>query len=273
MLRRLLFLVALILPACAPSAGAHSATIAHPDNPHAQVEYYIERPAAKGPQPMIIFLHGHQDAMQRIGGRAFVDWGMLTRFAQKGYVAVSVSLPGYGHSDGPEDFAGPYAQHAVAGVIARLKADGIARPDKVLIQGTSLGAVTAALVAEQDDKLAGLVLISGLYDLPAYFRHPPSSAALGIKSTAISQTGGGDAALQARSALPRAGQIHAATFILNGALDDRTDPAQARRLAAAINGAGGHARVHVYPGYGHEIPVAARDAEISAFVDAVLRAR
>lgn len=271
LLIRLPFLAALILPACAPWASARSATIAHPDDRNAQIEYFVEQPAGKGPWPTIIFLHGHQGAIQRIGGRAFVDWGVLSRFAGRGYLAVSVSLPGYGHSDGPEDFAGPYTQHAVSGVIARLEADHLARPDRLLIQGTSLGAVTAALVGERDQAIAGLVLISGLYDLPAFLTHPRTDAARSIRAVAASQTGGSESALKARSALPYAARIHAPTLILNGARDDRTDPEQARRLGAAINAAGGHATVHIYPDFGHEIPVAAREAEIDAFINGALR--
>lgn len=59
-------------------------------------------------------------------------------------------------------------------------------------------------------------------------------------------------------------------MILNGARDDRTDAVQARRLAAAINASGGRAKAHIYPDFGHEIPVEARDAEIRAFIEATL---
>ena len=60
-------------------------------------------------------------------------------------------------------------------------------------------------------------------------------------------------------------------MILNGAKDDRTDPEQARQLAAVITANGGQAQVHIYPEFGHEIPFKARDAEINAFIAAILR--
>lgn len=32
------------------------------------------------------------------GGKAFLDWGVLRDNAENGYLAVSISLPGYGGS-------------------------------------------------------------------------------------------------------------------------------------------------------------------------------
>jgi dipeptidyl aminopeptidase/acylaminoacyl peptidase len=65
-------------------------------------------------------------------------------------------------------------------------------------------------------------------------------------------------------------RIHAKVLILNGGLDDRTSPEQARQLAAQIQARGGEARVIVYPRYGHQIPVHERDAVIEPFIKAVL---
>lgn len=270
-IRQIAFCIVLLLAGCSRPPLARAETIAHPDNGAARVEYFVSRPSGDGPRPTIIFLHGYQSPDARLGGKVFVDWGVLDRFAKEGYVAASVSLPGYGGSSGPEDFAGPYTQHAVEAVIKTLVAEGYASRDKVLIQGVSLGAVTAALVAAHDPDVAGLVLISGLYDFPAYFAHPSSLGALGVKARLVAQTGGGEDALRARSALPLAPDIKASTLILNGAQDDRTDPEQARRFAQAISAHGGRARVHIYEQFGHEIPVKARESEIDAFIDETLK--
>lgn len=266
----LLMVAALFLSGCNGSFEASRATIVHPDDRHANIEYFVGRPAGAGPWPTIIFLHGHQNPTKRIGGQAFVNWGVLNQFAQKGYLAVSVSLPGYGQSSGPPDFAGPFTQHAVQAVLTKVESDRLAIPDKILIQGVSLGAVTAALVAAKNKQIAGLVLISGLYDLPAFFADPKSSTAQMVKTAAVQQTGGSEEAFRMRSALFSAKDIRAATLILNGAKDDRTDARQAESFAAAINASGGRAVAHIFPEYGHEIPFKIRDAEISRFIDAVL---
>jgi dipeptidyl aminopeptidase/acylaminoacyl peptidase len=261
---------ALLLTGCDKKFEAPQMTIAHPDEPSASVEYFVERPSGTGPWPAVIFLHGYQNPTERVGGQAFVNWGVLKQFAQKGYLAVSVSLPGYGQSSGPPDFAGPFTQHAVHAVLTKLKKDRLAVPDKILIQGVSLGAVTAALVAAKDKQVAGLVLISGLYDLPAFFADPKTPAARTIKAVAVQQTGGSDEAFRIRSALLSAVEIRAATLILNGAKDDRTDARQAERFAAAINANGGRAVAHIYPDFGHEIPFKVREDEVSRFIDTTL---
>jgi dipeptidyl aminopeptidase/acylaminoacyl peptidase len=106
--------------------------------------------------------------------------------------------------------------------------------------------------------------------MPTFLAHPKSAAAMSVKAAAIEQTGGGGDALRARSALFLASRNKANTLILSGGKDDRTDANQAVLYADAINAAGGHARAHIYPQYGHAIPVHARDAEIDAFIDATL---
>jgi dipeptidyl aminopeptidase/acylaminoacyl peptidase len=265
-----LLIIALFISACSRADATSGTTIPHPDKRGASVEYYVEQPAGRGPWKTVIFLHGHQGPMGRIGGKAYVNWGVLRRFADNGYLAVSVSLPGYGNSDGPEDFAGQFTQNAVNAVMTKLIADRQASPDKILIQGVSLGAVTAALLASQHSNVRGLVLISGLYDFPAYFTRPNSPAALQIREVLTQQTGGSLEALRSRSALLVAPQIRAATLIINGGNDDRTDPVQAKLFAATINANGGRATAHIYPQFGHEIPVQARDAEISRFINATL---
>ncbi len=267
----LLLATLLLVSACNRPVQANALTIPHPDDNTAKIEYFVEQPLGTGPWPTLIFLHGFQPPSEKIGGRAYVNWGVLERYSQEGYLSVSVSLPGFGGSSGPEDFAGPFSQHAVQAVIEKLRSDQKSIPGKVLIEGVSLGAVTGALVAARNEQIAGLVLISGLYDFPAYFDGPTSIRAAPVKRVIDAQTGGSQEALRARSALAVAGQIKASTLILNGAKDDRTDPDQAVRFADAINSAGGRARAHIYPEFGHEIPIRARDSEIKAFIDAEIK--
>ena len=200
----------------------------------------------------------------------FSDWGVLSEYARLGYLAVAISLPGYGGSTGPRDFAGPFTQHAVNAVIDRLQKDGRINPKRVVIEGISLGAVVGALVAAEAPSIAGLVLISGLYDLPAFLNEPRTSAAAAVRSAVFAQTGGSQLALAERSALRKASDIRASTLILNGARDDRTDSNQARQLADAINAAGGRAEVRIYHEFGHEIPFRAREPMVSAFIGSTL---
>jgi len=267
---RIIALVAIAIGACSDHSHAGALSIPHPDSSSARVEYFIKQPQGSGPWPTVVVLHGHQNIWSRPGGLQFVQWGVLDKFAARGYLAVSVSLPGFGNSDGPRDFAGPNTQHAVSAVIAKLKQDGLAKDDKILIQGISLGAVTAALIATQDPTIAGMVLISGLYDLTEFLKQPTSLQTLLVKYALFSETDGSAQALRARSALNFTESIKAAALILNGAKDDRTDPDQAILLAERIKSQGARATAHVFSDYGHEIPVSVRDPEIDAFITEVL---
>lgn len=251
------------------SARAESLFIPHPDDSSRSVEYFFEKPAGGGPWPSVVLVHGHQE-WPRSGGRDFVNWGVLDHFAKRGYLAVAISQPGYGGSSGPADFCGPFTQHAVSGVIAKLRGNGYLSPDKVVIEGISRGALVAGLIAAHDPSIAGIVLISGVYDLPQFVKDSKSTAAMLIAKSIVEETGGGNEALRVRSLLYVAGSVKARVLIMNGAQDDRTEPSQARRLADEIKSHGGSARAIIYPSYGHQIPVAARDKDIDPFIDSVL---
>lgn len=270
-MKRALLLIFVGLLACSGHkiARAQALSIAHPDDPAKKVEYFLEKPKGNGPWPAIIFLHGHQD-WPRAGGKDFVKWGVLDEFANRGYLAVAISQPGYGSSTGPADFCGPFTQHAVAAVIAKLHADGYVKDNRILIQGVSRGALVAGMVAAHDPSIRGIVLISGLYDLPAYASHANSAMAVSIVDSMKAEAGGTAQALKARSLLYYAEDVKAETLILNGAKDDRTDPDQARHVAEIINAHGGHARAIVYPEYGHQIPVEARSKDVDPFIEQVL---
>jgi len=242
----------------------------HPDDSTGQVEYFIRRPVGEGPWPTLIFLHGHQNEPST-GGRVFVQWGVLAQIAERGYLAVSVSQPGYGHSTGPPDFCGPFTQQAVAGVIDTLRADGYIAPEKLVIEGISRGALVAGLVGAKDTSVSGIVLVSGLFDLLEFASDSSRSEMKRVVMNSVfAETGGGEAALRARSVMTFARDIKASTLILNGGKDDRTDPDQALKLAKEINRFGGEARAVVYPDYGHRIPVKIRSRDIDPFIERVL---
>jgi dipeptidyl aminopeptidase/acylaminoacyl peptidase len=271
-LLQLLVLVVSLLSAlsCNGHAQAPSEQIAHPDDPSKRVEYFVRSPAGKGPWPTIVFLHGHQDG-DRPGGEDFVKWGVLDAMTKRGYLSVAVSQPGYGHSSGPADYCGDFTQHAVQAVITKLRTEGIASKDKLLIQGISRGALTAGLVAAQDPSVSGLILISGVYDLPTYVsksKTVPGRKAIVDAITA--EAGESSDALNARSVLPVADRIQATTLILAGERDNRADPDQARELTEKMTRSGKDVRLVVYPEHGHKIPADVRNKDVDPFLGQIL---
>ena len=266
----LLVLALSFLKQASPSSALpQGLLIPHPKDASKQVEYFIRRPAGEGPWPTLIFLHGHQED-PRTGGEVFVQWGVLEQIAKRGYLAVAVSQPGYGRSTGPADFCGPFTQRAVMSVLAKLRAEGYVSPQKLVIVGTSRGALVAGLIAAKDSSVSGVVLISGLFDLHDLGeRASANEMKRAILNAVVAETGGGDDALRTRSVMSAAIDIKAATLILNGGKDDRTDPDQARKLAEEINRHGGNARAIIYPDLGHQIPVEIRNRDIDPFIEEI----
>lgn len=128
-----------------------------------------------------------------------------------------------------------------------------------------------SLVSEHKASIAGVVLISGLYDLPQFLAEAKSDEAKAIVNSLSAETDGTEASIQERSVLSLVNNLKASVLIMNGAKDDRTIPDQARQLANAIIENGGKACAIIYPDYGHQIPVSVRDREIDPFIDAVLK--
>jgi len=235
------------------------------------VEYYWKAPAIGRPAPVIVFIHGHQDGSPTPGGKAFVDYGVLDSVTAQGYVAVSVSQPGYGHSAGPADFMGPRTVAAVRAVIDHFRAQPFVQRDRIGLEGVSRGAIVASLVAAADTGIRAMVLISGAYDFVTPLDSTTAAGRRNIARRAIvrddiaRETDGSQGALRTRSALLQAKKIRAATLLLNGQDDDRTDPAQARLLAQRITANGVYAHAITYPGLGHAIPYELREREIRPF--------
>ncbi len=101
---------------------------------------------------------------------------------------------------GPPDCCGPVRQLAVSSV-----------------EGISRGALIAGLLAQADPSIAGVVLVSGLFDLPSFAAEANTLTGTLIVQTMRSEAGGDDQELVARSMLRSSAKIRANVLILNGA--------------------------------------------------------
>jgi dipeptidyl aminopeptidase/acylaminoacyl peptidase len=218
------------------------ALLPHPQHPSKQIELFWTTPVGAGPWPAVLFIHGHQERF-RDGGEAYVKSGRLGRMASRGYVAAAVSQPGYGHSDGPPDFCGPFTQAAVRGALAFLRTQPFVQPQKVALYGYSRGAIVAGMVATQDPQLAAVVLGTGAYDLFRWFPTPLR----GIDANIEEESGTSAEAFRARSAIVHVDTITAPILILHGAQDERVPVRQAEAFAETLRAKQMAVTVNIFP--------------------------
>lgn len=231
-----------------------------------KVELFWTTPHGSEPWPAILFIHGHQE-QHRSGGEDYVKVGRLGRMAKRGYVAASVSQPGYGNSDGPPDFCGPFTQDAVLAVIEFLRNKPFVNPNKIALYGVSRGAIVAGMVAARDPRLAAVVLVAGAYDLEKAY----PTGLRGLDENIRHEAGLSREAFTARSALYHADKIKSPVLLLHGASDDRLAPTQAQALAERLMAHGVPVRIKIFPGVGHGIPIPEQYKEIYPFLDEYLR--
>jgi len=131
--------------------------------PWGRVEAFAVSPPDRGhsPQiryPAILLLHGANARAQRFR-RA------MLAHAHDGFILMSISLPGFGASTGPEDFAGPKSVEATLGAVRYLSTREGVRKDGIFVYGIGQGASTAAIAAAKSVDISGLILENGFYDL------------------------------------------------------------------------------------------------------------
>jgi len=236
-------------------------------------ELFKLQPDRTGPWPVILFLHGHQSP-PRPGGRVFlrldqrprlatIDEGRLAEMRDRGYLAASVSLPGYGTTPGPADFWGPRSQAVLQEALDYLLAQPNVDRDRVGIYGVRGGATTASMQATRDSRIAALILVAGIYDLGGAY--PTGDA--GLDEYIRREAGTTPEAFASRAALRYAEKIRAHTLILHGEKDERGGVVhQARRLADRLREHGTPVRIRIYENTPHSIPMALQWEEIDPFL-------
>jgi dipeptidyl aminopeptidase/acylaminoacyl peptidase len=237
----------------------------HSKDGNKKVELLWTKPAGDGPYPAVLFIHGHQE-QNRNGGEAYVKAGYLGIMASRDYVAASLSQPGYGNSDGPPDYCGPFTQDAVLIAIDFLRKQPFVKPNKVALFGYSRGAIVASMVATQDQRLAAVVLGGGVYD---FFKFYPTHIG-GIDANIRQEAGLSTEALKARSAMYHAEKIKAPVLLLHGSHDERAPVGQAVAFADKLKANGIPVKLRIFPAW-HSIPVRELLSEIHPFLEGFLR--
>jgi pimeloyl-ACP methyl ester carboxylesterase len=258
----------LMLGVCAAQA-AEREVLLRPGLDPASVEYFVSRPDGPGPFRVVVFAHGHQSA-PRPGGRVFtalqrrpalatVDEGRLDLMRHQGWLAIAISLPGYGDTPGPSDFWGLRSQAALRALLDHVPEIRGADPSRMALYGVSGGAATASVVAAERADLRALILVAGMYDLGTFY----PTGERGMDEQVERSAGTSPIAFATRSGLSWATRIVAATLLLHGAQDRASTVAQSQELARRIP----NARVQVLEGVPHSIPIALQWQWIGPFLE------
>jgi dipeptidyl aminopeptidase/acylaminoacyl peptidase len=259
--RCLLTNVSLIFSATLAPSTASSELAAHHEligSAGKQVEiYWAAPPRAQDKLPVVVYIHGVQGE-GRPGAKNFVDGGLLEVSAAKGYLSIGMSMPGYGRSTGKADFCGAQTQAALRSVLSRVRTWPTVDRKRIIVSGLSCGAVAAAMVADKEP-LAGMVLISGVYDFADMYQkwHTPAwplePATMQYIDDSAAADGTPENASARRSALANASRFRSPVLLVAQGPDRIVDPEQSVRMNRALIQAGKESTLILNPEGAHAV--------------------
>lgn len=208
--------------------------------PWGRVEAYAIQPSDHGfslqkRYPAILLLHGANARAQRFR-RA------MLAHVQDGFFLMSISLPGFGASTGPEDFAGPRSVDAVLGAVRYLSARENVRKNGIFIYGIGQGASTAALADARSKNISGLILENGFYELEKTYTLLSQKQKNRIRALLGGEPSRRKEAYRLRSSILKTDRIKAPILLLHS----QRGPyplGGAEAFLKAINGKGGRAEM------------------------------
>ena len=163
---------------------------------------------SQGRYPALLLLHGADARAQRFR-RA------ILAHVHDEFFLMSISLPGFGASTGPEDFSGPRSVEAVLGSIHYLRTRENVRKDGIFIYGIGQGASAAVLAATRSANISGLILENGFYDLEQTYgrlSHKQKNRIRAVLGGSPAQT---EEAYRERSPIRAADKIKASILLLH----------------------------------------------------------
>ena len=190
------------------------------------------------PAAAVVLLHGWNGSAQDLATPA-------QQLAEAGYLALSVSMRGWGGSGGDDD-CGLEQPDDVTAVLRWLASE---RPDvapRIGLLGISQGGQVALLCAARGAPASAVAAWAPVTDVARWkvtTEHP------GIPAYVDRACADGD--LARRSPLASAGAIRVPVLLVHGGADTRVPTAQSRLLHDAVRQAGGRSRLEVLEGVGH----------------------
>ena len=248
-----------------------------------QVEMVWRAPdQGAGPWPAVMFIHGYQEVTLDMtfapGAKAMLEvpprYPLFEMFRQKGFLVAAVSQSGYGNTDGPRDYCGPFSQQAIATGIAALRRHPDVDPERVFLHGRSRGAVASSMAATRDIGIAGVILESGIYDLRSeYERHKQENIDpfLYIAVNIELEAGKTDEVFTDRSVMLTDRGIPVPSLVIHGTEDPNSSVEQALRLEKHLLEHGSEVQMAIFEGEGHGVSPEKTAPIIERFIERVTR--
>jgi dienelactone hydrolase len=201
---------------------------------------YLFQPSARKPQmPALLLLHGNPGNAEDLESAA-------RSLAERGYIALALSMRGFPGSGGEDDCGAHQADDAVEALHWLARQPGADR-SRLGILGYGQGAQVALLAAARTSVLRAVVAYFPVTDVT---RWADTTAYQAVRDyvARVCQPHGPSVV----SPLFHAATMGAPVLLIHGGADDRVPPSQSELMYQALQGSSRQSELHVVPGARHE---------------------
>jgi dienelactone hydrolase len=201
---------------------------------------YLFQPAVrKLPMPALLLLHGNPGSAEDLESAA-------RSLAERGYVALALSLRGFAGSGGQDDCGARQADDAVEALHWLARQPGVDR-SRLGILGYGQGAQVALLAAARTSLPKAVVAYFPVTDVT---RWSETTAYQSVRDyvTQVCLPQGSSSV----SPLFHVATMNAPVLFIHGAADDRVPAAQSELMYDALQGSGHQSEMHLIPGARHD---------------------
>src|SRR5215470_8219448 len=246
---RLLFVVAVLLAlAAAPATGrtelgalpeiAGAAPVAVPGVGVILGGYLFQPPVRRPPMPALLLLHDNPGSAEDLESAA-------RNLAERGYVALALSMRGFQGSEGQDDCGARQADDAVEALYWLARQPGVDR-SRLGILGFGQGAQVALLAAARSSLAKAVVGYFPVTDVTRWSEGTNYQSVRDYVARVCQQQ-----AQSSVSPLLHAATITTPVLLIHGNEDDRVPAEQSRLMHDALQGVGRQSELRLVPGARH----------------------
>jgi dienelactone hydrolase len=202
---------------------------------------YLFQPSTRKPQmPALLLLHGNPGSAEDLESTA-------RNLAERGYVALALSMRGFPGSGGQDDCGARQADDAVEALQWLARQPGVDR-SRLGILGYGQGAQVALLAAARTSLLRAVVAYTPVTDITRWAETTAYQPARDYAAQVCQPHGP-----SAVSPLFHTPTMSAPVLLIHGLADDRVPPSQSELMHEALQGGGRSSELRLVPGARHEL--------------------